>query len=66
MPIQVESKFTGSLTVPMSGDPAARVNVIENEQARTVTFSSTSTISEADARRMVRDFLQAARDAAQN
>lgn len=65
MPIRSTSVHTASLTVPVSGDPADRVVVIEEPDGRSITFQTTSTSSDADAKHKIRDFLQAARDAAQ-
>ena len=66
MPISTTSKHTASLTVPVSGDPADRIVITPAPDGRSVTFSMESGVSAAEAKGKIRDFLQAARDAAQN
>lgn len=63
MPIDTTSTHKASLTVPVSGNPGDRIVV--REGLRSVTFEATSTVSADEARRKLRDFFQAARDATQ-
>ena len=65
MGINTSAVYTARLDVPFAaGDEEVKI-VTQVSPERRYTFSATSTVSEADARRKVRDFLQAARDAAQ-
>ena len=74
MPIQTHARYTARLDVPLSGDPAAhvdivvdssgRVDIVVDSSGRSMRFTSSSETSEADAKRKIREFLQAARDAA--
>lgn len=65
MPIATSSLHTAELTVPVSGDPADKIEINESPDQRLVTFRVQSTVSEADAKSKIRGFLQAARDASQ-
>lgn len=65
MSIDTTSTHKASLTVPVSGNPADRIEVSESADRRAVTFEVTSAVSADDASRKLRDFFQAARDAAQ-
>lgn len=65
MPIDTTSTHKASLTVPVSGNPGDRIEVRPTADLRAVTFEATSTVSADEARRKLRDFFQAARDATQ-
>jgi hypothetical protein len=63
--LDVESVHTAKLEVPFAaGADEILIERVVAPQRRYI-FTATSTVSPADARRKVRDFLQAARDAAQ-
>lgn len=63
--MDVTSTHTAKLEVPFAaGSEQIRIETVVTPERRYV-FTATSDVSPADARRKVRDFLQAARDAAQ-
>ena len=62
--IPVDSAHTATLTVPVSAAPADAIIVVEDKISHTLSFSAVSSTSPADARQKIRDFLEAARTAA--
>lgn len=65
MSIPVESVHTARLTVPVSGNPAETVDVVEDNELHTITFIATGG-SPAEARQKIKSFLDDARTAAQD
>jgi hypothetical protein len=68
MPVTTTSEHRARLEVPVSANPAETVSVVpaSSTDGRTILFVATSDVSPADAKRKIREFLQAARDAAQS
>lgn len=63
--MEITTVHTATLQVPLAAGPEAiSIDVVQSPERRMI-FKATSNVSEADARRKVREFLQAARDAAQ-
>lgn len=65
MAIPVTSTHTATLSVPVSGDPASAVIASMSGDGRTMVFTAQGG-SPAAARQLIRDFLDAARAAAQD
>jgi hypothetical protein len=63
--IPVDSVHTARLTVPVSAVEADHIAVSEDPVAHTMTFTATDADSPQEARQKIKDFLDAARAAAQ-
>lgn len=65
MPLKIASRYTATLTLPVSGNPVESVRVGFDANSRAITLEAVSDKSPAEAAQRIREFLDAARLAAQ-